>query len=49
MAPDLFLWPIDKILEETVSQGHLCVNIVAECLTDLDYAFLVLIVNTNPA
>src|SRR6218665_4188266 len=38
MAPDLFLRPMDIILEETASQGHLGVNIGTECFTELDYA-----------
>src|SRR6218665_1735631 len=38
MAPDLFLRPMDIILEETASQGHLGVNIGTECFMELDYA-----------
>ena len=38
MAPDLFLRPMDKILEDTVTQRHLGVNIGKERFTDLDYA-----------
>ena len=38
MAPDLFLRPMDNILENTVTQGHLGVNIGTERFTDLDYA-----------
>src|SRR6218665_1447123 len=38
MAPDLFLLSMDKILDDTVSQGSLGINIGAERFTDLDYA-----------
>jgi len=38
MAPDLFLWPMDKIMKDSVSQGHLGINIGTECFADLDYA-----------
>ena len=38
MAPDLFLQSMDKMLEDTVTQGYLSVNIGTELFTDLDYA-----------
>ena len=38
MAPGLFLRLTDKILDDTVSQGSLGINIGTECFNDLDYA-----------
>jgi len=38
MAPGLFLLPMNKILDDTVSQGSLGINIGTERFTDLGYA-----------